>query len=129
MSAAPDLLDDFDIISPESFARHGYPHEEWKRLRAESPVHFYEDTPIPFWAITKHADITTISRQSSRGRVVAPPRDVACPRAWPRCGVRSAISLMEASRPLVGELASEPAQQPAAPAPKKPEAETVGRPG
>jgi cholest-4-en-3-one 26-monooxygenase len=63
MSAAPDLLDDFDIISPESFARHGYPHEEWKRLRAESPVHFYEDTPIPFWAITKHADITTISRQ------------------------------------------------------------------
>lgn len=63
MSAAPNLLDDFDIISPESFARHGYPHEEWKRLRAESPVHFYEDTPIPFWAITKHADITTISRQ------------------------------------------------------------------
>jgi len=63
MSAAADRLEDFDIISPESFARHGYPHDEWRRLRAESPVHFYEDTPIPFWAITKHADITSISRQ------------------------------------------------------------------
>ena len=63
MSAATDLLDEFDIISPESFARHGYPHEEWRRLRAESPVHFYGDGAIPFWAITKHADITAIGRQ------------------------------------------------------------------
>jgi cytochrome P450 len=63
MSAATDLLDEFDIITPESFGRHGYPHEEWRRLRAESPVHFYPDGPVPFWAITKHADITAIGRQ------------------------------------------------------------------
>ena len=63
MSADADRIEDFDISSPESCGRRGYPQDEWRRLRAESPVHFYSDTPVPFWAITKHADITTISRK------------------------------------------------------------------
>ena len=63
MSAAADLsLDEFDIISPGSFAKHGYPHEEWTRLRRESPIHHYDSGPIPFWAITKHAHITEIGK-------------------------------------------------------------------
>jgi cholest-4-en-3-one 26-monooxygenase len=78
MSAATDLLDQFDIITPESFARHGYPHEEWKRLRAESPVHFYGDTPVPFWAITRHEDVTAIGRQPEL--FLNGPRLVVSPR-------------------------------------------------
>ena len=62
MSAATDL-DQFDIINPASFAAHGYPHEEWTRLRRESPIHFYDNGPLPFYAITKHAHITEIGKQ------------------------------------------------------------------
>ena len=64
MAAAADLpLDQLDVINPESFEAHGYPHEAWERLRRESPVHYFGDSPVPFWAITKHADITAISKQ------------------------------------------------------------------
>jgi cytochrome P450 len=55
------------LVDAEAFARHGYPHAVWTRLRAEAPVAYcappgYE----PFWAITKHADIMEISRQPER---------------------------------------------------------------
>jgi cytochrome P450 len=64
MSAAAELpLDQLDVITPDSFQNHGYPHEAWARLRRESPVHFFGDAEVPFWAITRHADITTISKQ------------------------------------------------------------------
>jgi cholest-4-en-3-one 26-monooxygenase len=64
MSAATDLpLDQLDVITPDSFEANGYPHEAWARLRAESPIHFFGDQPVPFWAITKHSDITAISKQ------------------------------------------------------------------
>ena len=59
--AAPE---DFNIIHPDDYQQHGYPHHVWTRLRAEDPVHWWDRTNgIPFWAITKHADITEISRQ------------------------------------------------------------------
>lgn len=49
------------------------PHAAYRRLRAESPVYWYE--PARFWAITKHADIMSISRNPaqfrSRGGVLA----------------------------------------------------------
>ena len=35
-------LDDLDIIGPDRYRDHGYPHEEWKRLRRESPIHWYD---------------------------------------------------------------------------------------
>jgi cytochrome P450 len=64
MSAAAEVpLDELDVITPDSFHSHGYPHEGWARLRREAPIHHFGDADIPFWAITKHADITVISKQ------------------------------------------------------------------
>ncbi|MCR9093029.1 MAG: cytochrome P450 [bacterium] len=44
----------------------GYPWEEWDRLRREAPVMWYEppEDYEPFWSITKHADIQTISKRA-----------------------------------------------------------------
>jgi len=54
----------FNIIHPDDYARHGYPHPVWKRLRREDPVHWWDRTDgLPFWAITKHADIVTIGKR------------------------------------------------------------------
>jgi cytochrome P450 len=59
----PDI-DPLDLVDPERFARRGYPHAVWTRLRAEAPVaHFAPPGYRPFWAITKHADVTRISSQ------------------------------------------------------------------
>jgi cytochrome P450 len=60
----PTDLDALDIASPDKYAREGYPHAEWARLRAEAPVYWYErDNVDPFWAITKHADIVEIGKR------------------------------------------------------------------
>lgn len=56
-------LDNLDIVSNETFARDGYPHEAWALLRREAPVFRYErNVKLPFWAITKHEDIVKLSR-------------------------------------------------------------------
>jgi cytochrome P450 len=55
------------LVDSGRFARDGYPHELWTRLRAEEPVaYFAPDGYEPFWAITKHADILEISKQPVR---------------------------------------------------------------
>jgi cytochrome P450 len=55
------------LVDPGRFARDGYPHELWTRLRAEAPVaHFEPEGYEPFWAITKHADILEISKKPVR---------------------------------------------------------------
>ena len=66
MSAAT-LPGTLDVIGPDTFARHGYPHAAWKRLRNEAPVHWF-DLPggVGFWAITKREDIVWISKQPKR---------------------------------------------------------------
>ncbi len=52
------------MIDPHAYAGNGPPHELWKRLRAESPVKFFEPEGFQsFWAVTKHEDICTISKQ------------------------------------------------------------------
>ncbi len=57
-------LDTIDILTPDLYVERGYPHEEWALLRREAPVYWYQrDNCDPFWAITKHADIITVSRQ------------------------------------------------------------------
>ena len=57
-------LETLDIINPDLYVQRGYPHEEWALLRKEAPVFRYERAGVePFWAITKHADIVTVSRQ------------------------------------------------------------------
>lgn len=57
-------LDELEIFDPPSYARNGYPFEQWARLRTEAPVFWCERTTGPhFWAITKHEDICTIAKR------------------------------------------------------------------
>jgi cholest-4-en-3-one 26-monooxygenase len=60
----PLSIDPLDLVEPARFARNGYPHDVWTRLRAEAPVAFFDPPGFEsFWAITKHADIADISSQ------------------------------------------------------------------
>ena len=83
MSAVQDLsLDQLDVISAKHYGENGYPHEEWARLRRESPVHLMRPPGYkPFWAITKHADIIEVSKQPglfrSAGRFILMPEAMA----------------------------------------------------
>ena len=53
-----------DLIYPASYGKRGRPHDIWTWLRRESPVHYVEtDDYPPFYAITRHADIMSISSQ------------------------------------------------------------------
>jgi cytochrome P450 len=58
------ITDGTDLLDPQRYATHGYPHEIWTRLRRESPVHWCEGPElVPFFAVTKHAHISEVSRQ------------------------------------------------------------------
>jgi cholest-4-en-3-one 26-monooxygenase len=60
-------IDPLDLVDPARYARRGYPHEVWTRLRADAPVARFEAPGFePFWAITKHADILQIASQPLR---------------------------------------------------------------
>jgi cytochrome P450 len=86
------------LVDPERWAREGYPHELWARLRAEAPVARFEPAGFePFWAITKHADILEISKQPLRfssaqgislrpAGVVFPPQEMVVMLDPPRHG-------------------------------------------
>ena len=60
----PDSLAALDLVGPDHYARHGYPHAAWARLRREAPIFWCAPGGdcTPFWAVTKHADIARISR-------------------------------------------------------------------
>jgi cytochrome P450 len=70
------ITDGNELIDPFTYARSGYPHETWKRLRRESPVHWCEPPlHVPFWAVTRHAHICEISKQPDlfeNGRGIVP---------------------------------------------------------
>jgi cytochrome P450 len=95
MTAGIDVL---DLIDPERYARVGYPHALWTRLRAEEPVaYFAPEGYEPFWAVTKHADILEISKQPRRfssaqgitlrrAGVVIPPSEMVVMLDPPRHG-------------------------------------------
>jgi cytochrome P450 len=75
-------LDQLDVITAKSYAEHGYPHAAWTRLRRESPVQLMRPAGyVPFWAITKHADIVEVSKQpekfKSAGRFILFPEQEA----------------------------------------------------
>lgn len=78
-------IDPLDLVDPARFARNGYPHAVWTRLRAEAPVaHFAPPGYRPFWAIAKHGDIVQIASQPVRfsnahGIILGPPNAVAVP--------------------------------------------------
>jgi cholest-4-en-3-one 26-monooxygenase len=60
---ADPTLQTLDIINPDLYVQRGYPHPEWSVLRREAPVFRYERPDVvPFWAVTRHADIITVSR-------------------------------------------------------------------
>ena len=64
MSAAQDRpLEEIDLLAPQDYAAHGYPWAMWDRLRCEAPVQRMFHAGRPYWAITKHADVTSIGRQ------------------------------------------------------------------
>jgi len=65
--AAAESVKISPLISPDAYVANGYPHDIWTRLRREDPVHRVEDNPeMPFWAITKHADISAIGKQPDK---------------------------------------------------------------
>ncbi len=67
MAAAATVLEKFNIIHPDDYVAHGYPHHVWTWMRREDPVYWWDRTEgLPFWAITKHADIIEISMQPER---------------------------------------------------------------
>jgi cholest-4-en-3-one 26-monooxygenase len=60
-------IDERDLVSASRYAASGYPFAVWKQLRDHAPVHWVESLDRrPFWAITRHADITAISRDPRR---------------------------------------------------------------
>lgn len=64
MTTEPLTLEGLDIISPDHYARNGYPHAEWAFLRRHAPVYWYDrPNAQPFWAITTHEDIVALSKQ------------------------------------------------------------------
>ncbi len=63
----PASIDPQDLVDPARFARNGYPHAVWAKLRAEAPVAYFEPEGYePFWAVTKHADIQYVASQPER---------------------------------------------------------------
>jgi cytochrome P450 len=55
-------FDHFNLVHPGHYARYGYPHEIWTWLREHDPVYRWEqEDGIPYWVISKHADIQAIS--------------------------------------------------------------------
>ncbi len=60
-----ESLDD-RLVNPEVMADESI-HADYAELRAQDPVHWTEPTGYrPFWSITRHADITAISKQNER---------------------------------------------------------------
>jgi cholest-4-en-3-one 26-monooxygenase len=54
-----------DIITPELYETRGFPDDDFRRLRRESPVHWHEDPArdVPgFWAVTRYDDVVHVSR-------------------------------------------------------------------
>ncbi len=63
MTTMTSGLDRIDLVTPERYAERGYPWDDWKLLRREAPVYWYDQPGVtPFWAITKYDDIQEISR-------------------------------------------------------------------
>jgi cytochrome P450 len=59
----PEAIDGFNLIDPSGYEDEGHPHSSWAALRQASPVHRCEPEGYqPYWAITRHADICSISK-------------------------------------------------------------------
>src|SRR5262245_1360140 len=56
---------DADIVSHDTYVRC-VPHAAFERMRHESPVSWVEEGDSGFWAVTRHADVETVSRDYGR---------------------------------------------------------------
>jgi cholest-4-en-3-one 26-monooxygenase len=58
-------FEDHHVLLPTHYAEHGYPHDVFAKWRREEPVKYIEQPggAVPFYAITKHEDITFIGRR------------------------------------------------------------------
>jgi cytochrome P450 len=71
---------DLDLLDPDTF-RDGPPHELFRRLRAEAPVHWHSERQgAGFWLLSRHADVVAVSRDhatfsSWEGGVMTPDLD------------------------------------------------------
>ncbi len=55
-------VENLNIHHPQHYAENGTPWTEWDLLRREAPIFWYErDDVEPFWAVTRYADIMTVS--------------------------------------------------------------------
>ena len=59
-----------EVIDPLYYERYGYPHATWRFLREHRPVSRFEPPGMrPFWAITRYADVSAISREPKRWKI------------------------------------------------------------
>ena len=57
------IPDGTDLLSPAAYGKSGYPWARWDALRRDAPISKLLLAGQPYWAITRHADITAIGRQ------------------------------------------------------------------
>lgn len=62
---ATDIAD-IDIVTPEIWEQ-AVPHETFRRLRREDPVHWHPEAAPHhgFWAVTKHEDVIAVSKNTA----------------------------------------------------------------
>jgi cytochrome P450 len=66
VKGAAMTLADIDVLDHAVYARSGPPHDLFRRLRNEDPVHWHPERDGPgFWAITKYDDVVRVSRDSA----------------------------------------------------------------
>jgi cytochrome P450 len=59
-------LGEIDLLDHEQYHRSGPPHELFRRLRREDPVHWHRERDGPcFWAVTRYDDVVRVSRDSA----------------------------------------------------------------
>jgi cytochrome P450 len=59
-----------EMIDPLYYERYGYPHASWEFLRRHRPVAWMEPPGMkPFWAVTRYADVSAISRDAKRWKI------------------------------------------------------------
>ncbi len=62
-----DSLTWLDVVGPDGYARHGYPHDAWKLLRREAPIRWFDlDGGVGFWSVVRRSDIVWLSKQPER---------------------------------------------------------------
>jgi cytochrome P450 len=81
--AAITAAEGASLIDPEHYYRNAYPWETWAKLRREASLCRIEtDLDVPFWAVTRYADIVAIERNAEVFRN-APRMNMGSPGAQP----------------------------------------------